>query len=951
MPEITIVSPFSTGGGGTDFEWRVATFYVASMMANSPARGASAGSVTAVKLQQRNLGNPVDDVIVVTSSDNTTRTLFLQAKHALRFTDSELFEEVLRACWNQYSASGFSAGKDRIGTAIGDAAATQSTKGHLQNLLETARTSSNANSFVQKVTNFTKQREYLNLFSTVLQRVAGREVSNEELLGFLRSFVVLYFDFGTAGSRDSWFVGQLLASLFPVPERGLAPSLCSTLFDTVARFSSRGGELTADTVQANIPPELYTRLLFRVRSDLPSLERDIATRLLSQVQREQRAHRFIPAIFCESNLAKEHARYFVHPSHFQNKILEELARITTGQLDRYLVLLGLPASALPNRSPHTLVGDFSGIEANVELLRQTLRSARDALAPYEEGKAQNPPPNLPTETAHKWREVFFPLSMAARTISWRLDDVEKSLKYLSSSVLMVVARAGQGKTNFICDLVSSVIRPLGIPALFVTSHELKRTRPEKLADSIFAGVLPNAATLEDALVEVEGLCSRRNAPLVVVIDGLNEHPNISEFSLALENLVERLVSSGFVRCVLACREEYFDQRFDNLATASFAPETVFIRDTHGAITNNHKNRLLSGYFGFFKLSRPYLAKHVEGMLKNDPLLLRLFCEAYGDSTAGSLKTLPPQNDIYKDGLFKAYIDKKMEQVVDTARPGGGQAQRSRKALRRVLAKVVNGMIDSRTFADFPLTGLDASELEALDRLLDEDVVIRKDLVSTSVLDADAEVLNFTLDEFRDFLVADQLVTRLQINGLAAQQLTLDKILAPLSPVAEGVARYLFYAAKRNPSRPESELIVQQPWYEEVFLECIFSVEPNLVTDEDAGRVKHAFVSEAESASRIINGCLRRWRPSMYAKLNMAFLFECWDSLSEKEFKERVGGVFPTESHHYGFDQGSPALSPKNSAGLLTPCRPSWWHENPKPDQAKIITAGIGCRYQTDTGRQ
>jgi len=47
---------------------------------------------------------------------------------------------------------------------------------------------------------------------------------------------------------------------------------------------------------------------------------------------------------------------------------------------------------------------------------------------------------------------------------------------------------------------------------------------------------------------------------------------------------------------------------------------------------------------------------------------------------------------------------------------------------------------------------------------------------------------------------------------------------------------------------------------------------------------------------------------------------------------------------------SPALSPKNNAGLLAPCRPSWGHENPKPDQAKIITTGFGCRYPTDTGR-
>ena len=62
----TAASTFSTGGGGTRFEWLVATSYVVRLLRGEGARGLPpASTVVEVRLQQALKGYPVDDVVVV----------------------------------------------------------------------------------------------------------------------------------------------------------------------------------------------------------------------------------------------------------------------------------------------------------------------------------------------------------------------------------------------------------------------------------------------------------------------------------------------------------------------------------------------------------------------------------------------------------------------------------------------------------------------------------------------------------------------------------------------------------------------------------------------------------------------------------------------------------------------------------------------------------------------
>ena len=60
-----IASPFSTGGGGVDFENLVGAYYLAATLLRSVPRGQAGGIAKEVRFQRAYQGEPLDDLIVI----------------------------------------------------------------------------------------------------------------------------------------------------------------------------------------------------------------------------------------------------------------------------------------------------------------------------------------------------------------------------------------------------------------------------------------------------------------------------------------------------------------------------------------------------------------------------------------------------------------------------------------------------------------------------------------------------------------------------------------------------------------------------------------------------------------------------------------------------------------------------------------------------------------------
>ena len=96
-----ISNPFSTGGGGVNYEVNVQTYFIASMILGWKIMNLKADKVEKVKLQGRYSGYDTDDCIIF--GDNGNKML-CQIKHSISINNSdEVFNDVIKAAWNDFN--------------------------------------------------------------------------------------------------------------------------------------------------------------------------------------------------------------------------------------------------------------------------------------------------------------------------------------------------------------------------------------------------------------------------------------------------------------------------------------------------------------------------------------------------------------------------------------------------------------------------------------------------------------------------------------------------------------------------------------------------------------------------------------------------------------------------------------------------------------------------------
>ncbi len=145
-----IASPVATGGGGVNFEHRVGAHYLAMALLGGAARGGSAGRTMEVRFQRLYEGEPLDDLVVISSLTSGDSKLCLQIKRGLSFGPKDAtFDAVIKAAWDTFASPNFAHGVDRFGFAIGTYS--QRVDKHYRTALDWARTSVSAADFFKRI--------------------------------------------------------------------------------------------------------------------------------------------------------------------------------------------------------------------------------------------------------------------------------------------------------------------------------------------------------------------------------------------------------------------------------------------------------------------------------------------------------------------------------------------------------------------------------------------------------------------------------------------------------------------------------------------------------------------------------------------------------------------------------------------------------------------------------
>jgi hypothetical protein len=264
-----VSNPFSTGGGGANFESEVQASFVALMLTGGYAPCLrSRWPIVEIKLQGRVAGYETDDLIVVMEnpSSKERRRLLCQVKHSIAITKgSSLLGEVLKAAWNDYrNPAIFNKHSDAIALITGPISETD--HHNVSWLLDQAKHTKDAEEFFFNIqqTNFSpsKATEKLDALKHHLRAAnGGVALSDEELFEFLKHFHLIGYDLDNMHG----VVASLLHSHFSQFQLNSPLETWAEIVREVQAWNRNAGTIT----QSGLPKELVDTFAPKAVNQMP----------------------------------------------------------------------------------------------------------------------------------------------------------------------------------------------------------------------------------------------------------------------------------------------------------------------------------------------------------------------------------------------------------------------------------------------------------------------------------------------------------------------------------------------------------------------------------------------------------------------------------------------------------------------------------------------------------
>lgn len=248
-----ISNPYSTGGGGYDFEYLVGTYYLISMLKKSIPLGLEEGYIEKVKFQAKYDGHFLDDIVLICSNNCS---LSIQVRRKVKFTERDTeFETLLIDCYRNFNNDNFNPDKDRNCIVVGIY------HHHIQNLRqlhEIAKTSADQEEFIKKIMSKGFISKETRNIQEILKKLLEKNIethnfkplTNEIFWKFSKSLIVLQFDIeNVSGTHYNQCLNDLKATL----EEDLdVIKLFSFLKKKVTEYEKYGGTFQYEKLMAEV---------------------------------------------------------------------------------------------------------------------------------------------------------------------------------------------------------------------------------------------------------------------------------------------------------------------------------------------------------------------------------------------------------------------------------------------------------------------------------------------------------------------------------------------------------------------------------------------------------------------------------------------------------------------------------------------------------------------------
>ncbi|TOI86918.1 hypothetical protein CGI50_23875 [Vibrio parahaemolyticus] len=509
--------------------------------------------------------------------------------------------------------------------------------------------------------------------------------------------------------------------------------------------------------------------------------------------------------------------------------------------------------------------------------------------------------------------------------------------------------AGQGKTNFICDLVENQLQCFEIPTIFIPARLLNHySGPNRILSYVTNNrFCPNLTGVHELFELLNNVSSESGKPFVITLDGINEVSDLQGFVDELKIFLEALCQYDFIKIIITCRNEFFDHKFSGVFEPQFSESLYRVQDLRNEMSDCNKSKLLTEYFDHFNI-KLRLSEGSKEFLKNDLILLRLFCEIYEGQDIGYVP------DIYKGELFERYLMMKINEFPLE------QKSIAIGSLRKICRKMLGN-------ADFSLVsnaGFDAIERQVIEKLVSEDIILRREVPPSGLISLGIENISFTYDEMRDFLLAYFIV-------VDAEQEEQDfSIFERMSewPIYEGLFRYTYILARKHNNQSVVSMCESFDDFNYHYLNNLSLLSSDLQSIEDVERVKNIL----QSSSRRVEIQSVAWflfrKRDISEFLNLGILIEHLGSLNDTE-SERFLSLMYGDSRGYGHndwrgnlskqvaslkdlsDEEKLSLEPLVLAFILYSLPYVYWEQreytlnffNKHKDHTHVVAAMVSCR--------
>jgi hypothetical protein len=641
--------------------------------------------------------------------------------------------------------------------------------------------------------------------------------------------------------------------------------------------------------------ELIYQLISKsvVGKDFINVEAQLENFSRRALKYESQTGKYIPDVFIETREAKQMARLFCHPVLFLHRQLEIFPKLGLETWNEFLTKLGLTPLFIPALALLSPQKTLKETTEDATRLRESLLELQDRVNYYAKGRREIPIESIPETARPFYAENAWNLSNGfayglGRDIHTFIDNVS----LIGKRIFILTGRAGQGKTNFVADLMDTFLLRHGIPSAYVSVRKLALQQSTSLGTALAEMLFDHRIkSFQECAKLLSDAADRNRKPFVLILDGLNEHPQGPLFAKQLEDLLFQLLDFPDLKVLMTCRSEFFDQRFGNLRSSALEPYTIVHESIERELEIEEHSGIIEAYFAFFGLQTNLVSQNVIVRLRQDVLLLRFFCEAYGKRGKNQDYVQPWLGSIYRDEIFDLYLKHKLDAIGDAAsfadkplHPEGVSG------VRKVLEYCLRYMLEHWQFNSISVSAIPENLGTALQSLLDEELIIRRDAPQAEgFFSPNDETLNFTFDEFRDFLLAQYLVQNVFQTDADAFSRYLDKSVPSGSPTTEGLKKFLFYLARKKENATFLNYYGTKAWYWDVYDAEIFNIPASLVTSQDQEEVRLRLLRGGRQAQLLAVRLAVNWE--MNQLLNLDFFLNAVENSNDELFAQLIIEAF------------------------------------------------------------